>query len=100
MKVDYYSKYLKYKSKYLELKTQIGGDCTKSRQYFPIKNNWDLVLNTYDNCVCTFVDENTKQKCDCTAFSTNSTVFDYDDKGLRVYIRCNNCQHHKDLHKS
>ncbi len=29
MEVDYYSKYLKYKSKYLELKEQIGGgSCT------------------------------------------------------------------------
>ena len=26
MEVDYYSKYLKYKSKYLELKKQFGGD--------------------------------------------------------------------------
>jgi hypothetical protein len=26
MEVDYYSKYLKYKSKYLTLKTQLGGD--------------------------------------------------------------------------
>jgi len=25
MKIDYYSKYLKYKAKYLELKRQIGG---------------------------------------------------------------------------
>ncbi len=27
MEVDYYSKYLKYKSKYLELKAQLGGKC-------------------------------------------------------------------------
>ncbi len=32
MAIDYYSKYLKYKSKYLELKTQLGsgkGSCTQ-----------------------------------------------------------------------
>ena len=29
--MDYYQKYLKYKTKYLELKKQLGGKCNKCR---------------------------------------------------------------------
>ncbi len=37
MEVDYYSKYLKYKSKYLELKAQLGGADGKCVGYIKTK---------------------------------------------------------------
>ncbi len=98
MEVDYYSKYLKYKSKYTELKKQIGGDCNTGRTYFPIKNNYKTYMTFYDDCGCTFIDPQTNVKCDCTLFTTYSDVFQYDTTNTKVY-NCWKCTHGKEYHK-
>ncbi len=74
MEVDYYSKYMKYKSKYLELKKQIGG---VQKCYF--KND--------DN-----------KECICTQFIIRP------DESRACYRRgcyfiCNTCSHEDKYHK-
>ncbi len=72
MEVDYYSKYLKYKSKYLELKAQLGGDCKE------------------DVIQCTNLDFCSQNKTyvvgspRCTQFQKNTI--------------CEDCNHHVDYH--
>jgi hypothetical protein len=84
MEIDYYSKYLKYKSKYLELKKQMGGGRC---------NGW--VTKTQ----CKYCDGNTQcrgeclkekyeQKCICTNFILRTNT----EK------TCNICGHYKELH--
>ena len=54
MEVDYYSKYLKYKSKYTELKKQSGGGKCNSKMF----NNGREIIKA----------DGTTQMCDCLAF--------------------------------
>ncbi len=60
MEVDYYSKYLKYKSKYTELKKQIGagsGKCT----------NIDEIYNPKTRVLI-------KKPCTCQKFKAGSSI--------------------------
>ena len=56
MEVDYYSKYLKYKAKYLELKNQMGGNGNKDTQKSccNICNciKYDSVKGSYEQNMC------------------------------------------------
>ena len=91
MEVDYYSKYLKYKSKYLELKKQIGGNECKhieSRDLNGNKShNWYHYHEIFD-CKCNVIKED-GTKCNCTIYIYN------DDYGKRPNLRyqCANCKH-------
>ena len=69
MEVDYYSKYLKYKAKYLELKAQLGGD---QKCEVP-------------DCKCSNFEktDNEQRKC----YKRN------------CYFICKNCEHESRFHK-
>ncbi len=73
MEVDYYSKYLKYKSKYLELKAQLGsGSCAGGdKKYTCTTNTCGYPCN----------------KCGCTKFRFNET------KGIVIKTSICICTH-------
>ena len=76
MEVDYYSKYLKYKSKYLELKAQLGGDCEEG--WYP--------CSEIDICkqVPTYVIRSSRE---------------YNCEQFKEITACKNCTHEGQKHK-
>ncbi len=70
MEVDYYSKYLKYKEKYLKLKAQLGGlDYQECRGSIPVYCNGNLKCKHpcgvigCNSCYEFIHDTTTKNKC-------------------------------------
>jgi hypothetical protein len=87
MEVDYYSKYLKYKSKYLELKKQMGGKPERC-----ISGIKEYKCNDVNSCRGTGIWNDCigfirKTKCDTKGCDHEQTKHKYsDDKG---YTKCN-----------
>ncbi len=74
MEVDYYSKYLKYKSKYLELQAQIGGDYGQCTQ-----------------CNC--------KKFTCKSYCNRPAAKYANNDGCNTFIDGKKCGHQRQYHK-
>jgi hypothetical protein len=110
MEVDYYSKYLKYKSKYLELKAQIGGDdyykCYVNCKESPVYCNANRESNffSYFCSTCRHFHPRNKEGniLDCNKMITDDNGKDKKCKcKSKEYVRsttCGYCGKIRDLH--
>ncbi len=109
MEIDYYSKYLKYKSKYIELRNQMGGviqccDSCNCKKY-----QWDKEYTSSNNtCTCghkmighSYDQENVTQECSLKTENTNTRCckcncvkYELDKKNKKC-----TCNHIKSDHK-
>jgi hypothetical protein len=98
MEVDYYSKYLKYKSKYTELKKQSGGEkCNyiKTEDLQGRKGSQFHKFNvTFNVCECNAKKED-GTKCSCRHYMYND---DYGIVNKTERLKCLNCNHDNDAH--
>ncbi len=98
MEVDYYSKYLKYKTKYLELKKQMGGVCVGS--FGEIGLGCGNKCTIY-NCKCTEFDPKSNTDPDCKNCGHLCTAHgvDYDHKSTTGFLGLSDKKYYKVYHK-
>ncbi len=85
MENNYYSKYLKYKQKYIALKAQMGGEITEYNQTFDMQD-------TYATCGEFDYHKSIPVYCNCRIFIPENC----DTENMNT--RCSLCSHKKDKH--
>jgi hypothetical protein len=97
MEVDYYSKYLKYKAKYLELKNQMGGTdneygttaCCKSCNCINYK--FETQNGSYFMCSCSHLKtSHSFLKTDCTKKNVATKCCSCNCAEFKVYVNNKN----------